>query len=136
MIDAAMGGGITRFGGANLHAAMGADVEHDMHVAITRPRHDHIILGHVAHDIVACLGDFRLMAQQQPGARKDALHLQIVEFLVVHHAQRHLIHVAVDEVVERGAIAQRQPGLVQHLPLPGKSIVSRVIHIELNLFKL
>ncbi len=85
MVNAAMGVGIARFGRADLHAAMGADVQHDVDFATAVARDDHIVFGHVAHDIVAGLGNFRLMAKEQPGAGENPLHLQLVQLLVIHH---------------------------------------------------
>ena len=86
-----------------------------MDLAILPAGDDDIVLGHVAHDEVALFGDLAFMAQQQPGLGEDLLHLQMVELLVGHHAQRDLVGIAHDKIVERCAVAQGKGGFLEHV---------------------
>ena len=117
MIDAAMRLRVAGLGGTHLHAAMRADVEVDVNFIAAIARDDHLVLAHVADDEVAGLGDLGLVTEQQPGLGEDPVHFELVELVIAHHPQRHLIGIALYEIVERRAVVQRERRFLQHRPL-------------------
>ena len=114
VVDALVDGLVARFAQAHPHAAMRADVERDMHIAFASARDDHIVFGHVTDDEIASFGNFALMPQEEPGPGENALHFVAVQLFVAHHAQRDLVGVAHDQVIDRGAVVQDQACLLQH----------------------
>ena len=58
---------------------MPADVEERADGAIGLADHDHRIFSHVGRDEIAGLGNLRLVTEEQPAAREDALELELVD---------------------------------------------------------
>jgi hypothetical protein len=61
----------------DLGAAMGAAVEQNVDAAIVVARHDHRLAAEIGGDVVARLTHLAGMADEQPSAAEDALHLQL-----------------------------------------------------------
>src|SRR5262249_50603965 len=85
-----------------------------MDLALAIARDDDVVFTHVADDEVARLGDLRLMAQKQPRARENPFHLMPIELLVAHNAKRHLVGLALDEIIESGPIPEHDGRIPHH----------------------
>src|SRR3546814_10296345 len=114
MINAAMRLRIARLAKTHLHPAMRTHVQRYMNLALTITRHNHIVLAHVANNEIPRLRYLRLMTQQQPRLRETPFHLQPVQLLVGHYPQGYLVHLPVNQIIQRRAATQHQPSILQH----------------------
>src|SRR3546814_4285182 len=65
MIDAAMHSGVASVPHAYPHPTMWTYVQRNVNRTIRRPPYDHLILTHVANDIIARFRDLRLMSRSE-----------------------------------------------------------------------
>src|SRR3546814_18896882 len=77
-----------------------------MNLALTITRHNHIVLAHVANNEIPRLRYLRLMTQQQPRLRENPFHLQPVKLPVGHYPQGYLVHLPVNQIIQRRAVTQ------------------------------
>jgi hypothetical protein len=56
---------------------MGAAVEHDMHAAVAVTGHDHRLAPELGRKVVPGIGDLAGVADEQPCAPENPLHLQL-----------------------------------------------------------
>ena len=60
----------------HLGAAVGAAVEQHLHAAVAVARHDHRLASQFGGDVVPRVRYLAAVADEQPGAAEDALHLE------------------------------------------------------------
>lgn len=63
MIDALVNAGIPAVSQADVHGAMRADIQRNMDLTIGGSCHNHLILTHQAHNIIADIGNFSIIAE-------------------------------------------------------------------------
>ena len=106
VIDALVNLGVAGLGGAHMHAAVGADVQAHMNLALAIPGDDHFVLAHVTHHIVSGVGDLGCVAKQQPDLGEDLVHFDPVEIGVVHGAQGHFAGFQIEQIGDGCAVRQ------------------------------
>src|SRR5262249_10271042 len=80
VIGAGKTSGVARGGAAQTVAAMPADIQEGMDLAVTVADHQNRVLAHIGSDEVAGLRNLALMAQKQPAPGKDLFLLGLVDF--------------------------------------------------------
>src|SRR5207248_7559671 len=76
--------GVSAFVEADPVPAMAAGIKEGVDAASGVAPYDHGVFAHEAGDVVARLRNLRLVADEEPAARKDALDLQLVEIGRAH----------------------------------------------------
>ena len=104
VVNAAVHGGVAVIGHTHTHAAVRTEVEQHIDLIAPIARDDHLILAHVAHDEVAGLGNFGFVRKQQPGAAKNALHFQLVDFAIGKHPHRDFAVGNIDQIFDFDAV--------------------------------
>ena len=79
MIGAGEGGGIASIGAAQPVAAVTADIQKGVHLALRIAHHQHGIFTHIGGEKIAGRGNLALMAQKEPAAGKDLLQFLLVD---------------------------------------------------------
>gem|GEM_PF-6873728 len=106
VIDALVNLGVAAVGSADAHASVRADVKSDMDLAFLVAGNDHRVRTQVADHEVAGIGDFRLMAQQNPDFAENLLHFDFVDFAIRQYTHLYFASRWIDQVCDFGSIRQ------------------------------
>ena len=82
MIGAGEDWGIALIVAADLHALMPTGVQEHVDRLLPVPAQEHRFLPHTRHKVVPGFGNLAFMADEQPGAREDPLHLLLVDVFI------------------------------------------------------
>ena len=121
VIGAGEAGGIAGIGAAQPVAAMAADVQKRVHLALRVAHHQHRVFAHIGGEEIAGRGDLAVMAQKQPAAGEDLLQFLLVDLRLDEDAAADQAAFAVDEpgaVIchRRLPVMPRPPGRFQSSP--------------------
>ena len=100
VIGAGKARGIAAVGAAQAIAAMAADIQKGVDLAVAVAHHQHRVLAHIGRVEIAGLGDLALVAQEQPAAGEDLLLLLLVDLRLDKDAAADEPVVAVDQPFE------------------------------------
>ena len=90
---------VSGFTSTQQNTAMCAKVGKGANFTIITPDNNHWIVGHLAQDIIARIGDFRLVRQIEPSFGKDALHFQAPDFFAIENTISRKTLVLKNEIV-------------------------------------
>ena len=91
--------GVAVVGAAQAVAAVAADVQEGVYLALPVAGDQHRVLPHVGGEEVAWLGDLGLVAQEQPAAGEDLLQFFLVYVLSAEDAGAYETAIEVDQLV-------------------------------------
>jgi hypothetical protein len=94
--------GVALLGATDRVTAVHAGVQHGPDAAVLLPHDQHVVPAHHGREEIARLRDLRLVAQEQPRAAEDLLHLALEDRRVAVDPPIHLAALERDEVVDVG----------------------------------
>jgi len=106
VVDTFVGRRVALFTQRHAHAAVGADVEADVDLALAVAGHNHQVFTHGPHHVIIGIGNLGLVTQQVPAHAEQVFQFPLVQLFVIHHRQRDLPGLPHDQIVQRLAIGQ------------------------------